>query len=150
MTLAKEPSQRARRNAPTKMQVVQVQPVDQPSLPEIFGCEHNPITKKDWTTGALNLWSDLRDFASFGLLQNAQWSLLARGVALDDASLNGYPGMAKEARMHFAKFGITPADLAAMRIQFAQADQAEERRRTSRSAADARGVYKGLQAVDGR
>lgn len=149
MTVAKDPSKRARRNAPAQMRVVEVKPVKQPSLAEIFGMEENPMTGYLWSQGSLRLWSDLGDFASLGLLQSAQWSLLARGVALDDASLNGFPKYATEARHHFAKFGITPADLATMRIQFAQADEAEERRRTSRSAADSRGTYKGLRAVDG-
>lgn len=145
----KDPSRRARRNAGPQMNIVEVSPVEQPTLGDIFESGRNPMTGQPWTPASLRLWSELGEFASLGLLQDAQWSLLARAIALDDASLNGFPVHAKEARLQFSKFGIAPDDLVKMRIQFAQADEVEEKRRTSRSAADSRGAYKALRAVDG-
>lgn len=143
----KDPSKRARRNKGPEMRVVEVEPADQPSLEELFGSE-NPATGEEWNPATLRLWGELGEFAKVQLLQDAQWSLLARAMILDDALVSGELKYAAEARLQLAKFGIAPDDVARMRIQFAQADEADEKRRTSRPGADARGRYKGLKAVD--
>ena len=75
-------------------------------------------------------------------------SKYARAKILDDAVISGELRHAAEARLQMAKFGIAPDDLARLRIQFAQADEVEEKRRSSRAGADVRGRYKGLKAVD--
>lgn len=144
----KDPAKRARRNKDTMgMRVVEVEPTDQPSLESLFG-ELNPATGEPWKRATLMLWEQLGEFARVQLLQDAQWSLFARAMILDDAVISGELRHAAEARLQMAKFGIAPDDLARLRIQFAQADEVEEKRRSSRSGADVRGRYKGLKAVD--
>lgn len=144
----KDPSKRARRNKdPIAMRVIEVSEVEQPSLEELFG-EINPLTGEPWSSATLRLWREIGEFARVQLLQGAQWSLFGRAMLLDDAVNRGEAKFAAEARLQIAKFGIAPDDLARMRIQLAAADEADERRRTSRSGADVRGVYKGLRAVD--
>lgn len=143
----KDPSKRARRNKGQEMRVVEVEPAEQPSLVDLFGVD-NPATGEPWNMATLRLWDELSEFAKIQLLQNAQWSLLARAMILDDAVVSGDLKFASEARLQLAKFGIAPDDVARMRIQFAQADEAEERRKAPRSGNDARGRYGGLKAVD--
>lgn len=145
----KDPNKRARRNKdPIALKVVEVEEVEQPSLQDIYG-DVNPATGEPWTSATLRLWDEIGEFAKVRLLQDAQWSLFARAMMLDDMVNQGNVKVAAEARLQIAKFGIAPDDLARMRIQFAQADEADEKRRSSRAGADARGRYKGLKAVDG-
>lgn len=144
----KDPSRRARRNKdPVALRVIEVEPVEQPSLESLFG-EVNPATGEPWHSATLLLWEQLGEFARVQLLRDAQWSLFARAMVLDDAVLAGHLKYAAESRLQLAKFGIAPDDLARLRIQFAQADEADEKRRSSRGGADVRGRYKGLKAVD--
>ena len=144
----KDPSRRARRNKDASpMRIVEVSEVEQPRLEDIYGDE-NPATGEPWSFATLRLWDEIGEFARVQLLQDAQWSLFARAMVLDDAVNRGDLRSASEARLQIAKFGIAPDDLARMRIQLAQADEADEKRRSSRSGADVRGRYKSLKAVD--
>lgn len=124
----KDPNKRARRNAdPIPLTVVQVSPASQPDLIEILG-EISPATGEPWRKATLRLWRELADFPSCRNLLSAQWSLLARAMILDDALLSGATKPAAEARLQLQKFGIAPDDVARLRIQFAAADEADERR----------------------
>jgi hypothetical protein len=57
----------------------------------------------------------------------AQWMMLARAVAIDDAALHDPKTFASEARVRLSQFGITPDDLTKLRIQFVSAEEAERR-----------------------
>lgn len=143
----KPAAKRARRNAdPTPLRIVKVDPVDQPPLRELVG-PYNPATEEPWTESTLHLWEELGEFVRVQLLQGAQWDLLSRAMILDDAVVRGRLKWASEARLQLAKFGIAPDDLARLRIQFAAADEADDKRRNSRTGADSRGAYSGLKAT---
>lgn len=143
----KDPRKRARKNKdPVAMRVIEVSPVAQPSLESLFGAV-NPATGMEWSDATLMLWREIGEFGRVQLLQSAQWSLFGRAMILDDAVNRGDLKYAAEARLQIAKFGIAPDDLARMRIQLAAADEADEKRRTSKAGADVRGVYKGLRVA---
>lgn len=143
----KDPARRVRRNAdPIPMRVIQTEPVEQPALIEVLG-EINPMTDAPWQRATLRLWSELAEFPSTDMLQPAQWSLLARTMMLDDAFVSGDMKAATESRLQLQKFGIAPDDVARLRIQFAQADVADEQRGT-RKAASVKGRYAGLKLAE--
>lgn len=123
----KDSSKRARRNKDPMMRVVEVEAVPQPPLTDILG-NANPVTGEPWQPATLRLWSELAEFPSTELLQSAQWSLLARAMILDDATVSGRTASATEARLQLQKFGIAPDDVARLRIAFAQADEADQKR----------------------
>ena len=114
----KPPDQRARRNKdPIALKVIEAEPVSQPDLPD---GDWHPRTMDWWrmwgesplsTEFTANDWSELLDTA---LIHTAFWS--------------GDTKQAAELRQRAAKFGATPEDRARLRIQFAAAEEADEKR----------------------
>ncbi|MGP5931633.1 phage terminase small subunit [Corynebacterium glyciniphilum] len=129
----------------SEMTVVEIRPNGQPPLVDIIGAV-NPITDEPFSRATLRLWEELAQFATLGLLMDAQWSLLARAMVLDDAVMHGDAKWASEARLQMQKFGIAPDDVLRMRVQVVQADEAEAKRETERAAAPPR--WGDLKAVD--
>lgn len=140
----KDPSKRARRNKDsTALSVVTVEPTGQPGFVKTFG-KINPSTEESWHPLTLQFWSELGVFPTTRNLVGAQWTLLGVGVVLFDKVMSGRLGYAEEMRRELAAFGIAPADLARLRIQFAVADEAEEQRDTRKVTSR----YRNLRAVD--
>lgn len=124
----KDPAKRARRNAdPVAQRVFIAEPAEQPTLAELLG-QSNPLTGREWHQATVIFWQQLGEFPTTENLQAAQWSSLARAMMIDDAMVSGEIRLAPEARLRLAKYGIDPDDLARLRVQIVQADEAEERR----------------------
>lgn len=135
----KDPSRRARRNAdPIPTTVVEYVPGSQPKLPSrLPNGESWPAQTRAWwrmwgasplsSMFTANDWSELLDTALF---HAAMWS--------------GSLQAGTEYRLRIAKFGATPEDRARLRIQFAQADQADAKRPKSEVDVD---EYADLRAV---
>lgn len=103
---------------PHGLRVIHAEPEPQPRLPT--GVKWTPQTRKWWkmwadsplaTSFTANDWSELLDTA---LIHNQLW--------LGDLK------QAAELRLRVAKFGATPEDRARLRITFANADEADEKR----------------------
>ena len=146
-------SRRARKNAePAPLKVITAKPVKQPTLPA-FSVEYfdeqtgryrsvkfvwPPITRAWWKMWANSPLSD--DFTA------TDWSELLDTARLHAGYWSGDLKLAGELRLRVAKFGATPEDRARLRIQFAAADEAEQK--TSGSARPAARVRRGpLRAV---
>lgn len=125
------------------LRVVEVDPGVQPSLESLVG-DVNPVTGEPFTPATLRLWDELAEFATLGLLLDAQWSLLARAMVLDDAVMRGEAKWAAEARLQMAKFGVAPDDVLRMRVQIVQADEAEAKSEVASAASSGR---RGIRAV---
>ena len=121
---------RARRNVPNmaQLRVVDAEPADQPALPD--GVDWHPRTAEWWSMWGesplapeftANDWSELMDAA---LIHSGFWS--------------GDTKLAAELRLRVAKFGATPEDRARLRIQFAQADEADAKRPEKRAGGSRR------------
>jgi hypothetical protein len=124
----KDPNKRARKNSdPIPLRVVHKDPATQPELADLLG-ETNPLTGGPWHQATLRFWQHLAEFPTTTNLQDAQWSSLARAMMIDDAMVSGETKLAAESRLRLAKYGIDPDDLARLRIQIVQADEAEEKR----------------------
>ena len=127
----KAPNKRARRNKDVlPLRVVHAEPSGQPELPEPPEGEWPAPTRRWWQMWAesplakdftANDWSELMDTA---LLHAAYWS--------------GELRFGSELRQRVANFGATPADRAKLRITFAAADEAEEKRGKPVSSARSR------------
>lgn len=120
----KDPNRRARTNSdPVPLRVISVQPKGQPDLPD--SREWPERTRQWWAMWGASPLS--RDYTE------TDWDFL-----LDTALLHaqfwgeGDTKLAGELRLRVAKFGATPEDRARLRIQFAAADEADERRTAPR------------------
>lgn len=134
------------------MKVVQIQPSDQPALPTFYVTEQTedgPKKRKFVWPAATKRWWEMwsRSPLTEDFTEN-DWSELLDTALVHARHWSGDPKAAAELRIRAAKFGATPEDRARLKIVFAQADEADERRRSSRSGADRRGPYGGLKAVD--
>lgn len=146
----KDPKKRARRNAdPVASRVIQIEPAEQPPLPTFYVTDkEGNRTRFNWPTATKRWWEMWgRSPLSAEYTEN-DWSELLDTALLHSRYWSGELSLAGELRLRVAKFGATPDDRARLRIQFAQADEADEKRRTSKPGAEARGAYKGLRAVD--
>ncbi|MGC0365017.1 hypothetical protein ABH922_003001 [Rhodococcus sp. 27YEA15] len=146
----KDPSKRARSNKdPLGLRVIHAEPVDQPDLPE-FDIQVKvdgeliaqtfvwPERTREWW----RMWADSPLSAEF---TSTDWSELLDTAVLHARFWNGDVKMAGELRLRVAKFGATPEDRARLRITFAQADEADEKR--IRPGAQARSRRGPLKAV---
>ena len=136
----KDPSRRARSNAdPIPLRVIHASPVAQPELPT-FNVEVSrdgevefeqfvwPMRTRQWW----QMWADSPLSAEFTA---TDWSELLDTALLHAKFWNGATSIASELRLRVAKFGATPEDRARLRITFAQADEAEDKRGFPRSSA---------------
>ena len=145
----KEPRKRvghlskADRNA---FRIVTIHPVPQPRLRDLLG-DVSPLTDTAWHEATDRLWDELRDHPATQSLVAAQWSMLARAVMYDDAATKGVVKPA-EARLRLASFHIDPADMLRGRIATAQADDAEEKGRRSKTGDAARARRGPLKAAE--
>jgi len=135
----KHPSARARRNASADLRLIVAEPVAQPPLPDFdIQVEQDgelvsqsfswPRRTRDWW----QMWADSPLSAEF---TSTDWSELLDTARLHAAYWGGDLKVASELRLRVAKFGATPEDRARLKIQFAQADEAETRAERRKSAA---------------
>lgn len=114
----KDPSKRARRNAdPVPLRVIESEPVAQPPLPD--GPAQVERTREWWA-----MWGESPLSSEFVA---ADWDYLADTALIHAAFWSGDLKQAVELRLRVAKFGQTPEDRARLRIQFAQAEDADAR-----------------------
>lgn len=141
----KSPERRVRRNGGgAEMRVITAEPEVQPDLPdfdvqvEVDGALVSqsfawPERTREWW----RMWADSPLSADF---TSTDWSELLDTARLHAAYWSGDLKLAGELRLRVAKFGATPEDRARLRIQFAAADDAEEKRvRPKSSARERRG-----------
>lgn len=141
----KDPSRRARSNAdPIPLRVLPSARVAQPDLPTFnvavtrdgeieYERFEWPMRTREWW----QMWADSPLSADF---TSTDWSELLDTALLHAKFWSGQLALASELRLRVAKFGATPEDRARLRITFAAADDAEEKReRRTSSARDRRG-----------
>ena len=129
----KDPAKRARRNAdPVAARVIEVSPDAQPELPELMP------SGEPWPSQTRGWWAMWAESPLSDEFTANDWSELLDSAVLHGAYWSGDVKVAAELRLRVAKFGATPEDRARLRITFAQADEADERRATPASSARAR------------
>lgn len=148
----KDPTRRARRNADPLggLRVIHADPTDQPELPE-FDVQvetDGQLTSQRfvWPERTREWWQMWADSPLSDEFTSTDWSELLDTALLHARFWNGDHKIAGELRLRVAKFGATPEDRARLRIQFAQADEADEKR--SRPAGQSARARRGpLKAV---
>ena len=114
----KDPSRRARTNAdPVSTTTLRFVPASQPPLP-----------RGSWPKRTREWWAMWGASAQAELFTATDWDFLLDTATLHSALWSGDLKVAPELRLRVAKFGATMEDRARLRIQFAQADEAEGKR----------------------
>lgn len=136
----KNPEQRARRNKPAEMRVVTAEPVAQPPLPTFEVEKDGELTEFVWPARTQEWWAMWAEFPLAVEFTASDWSELMDTALLHARFWRGDTKVAPELRLRVAKFGATPEDRARLRVTFAAAEEADEKRGTRRASS-----YDGLR-----
>ena len=148
----KDPSKRVRANKdPVASTVLRFEESEQPELPQ-FDVEtevDGSVVSRPfvWPELTRKWWSDLGSTPQAEHLGSTDWAFLL-DTALLHAAVWGRGEMKylPELRLRVAKIGATPEDRTRLRMQFAQADEADSRRKPAgESARERRGQIKVLR-----
>ena len=144
----KDPSRRARTNKdPMALRVITAAPMIQPDLPTVMVEEDGELTEFIWPAVTLEWWKMWAVSPLSADFTSTDWSELRDTAKLHAEFWQGKSSVASELRLRVAKFGATPEDRARLRITFAQADDAEDKRPVAKSSRARRGGLKALPAV---
>ena len=123
----KAPDRRARHGGKNdEMTVIEFEPAAQPDLPDAWPWP-------DETVQWWRMWADSPLSRQFG---TTDWAFLMDTAILHARLwMDGDVTVMAELRLRVAKFGATPEDRARLRIQFAEADEADTRRGAQRPTA---------------
>lgn len=144
----KDPARRARTNKdPMALRVITAEPVSQPDLPTFEIESDGELVEHSWPARTLQWWQMWADSPLSADFTSTDWSELLDTARLHALFWMGRTSVASELRLRVAKFGATPEDRARLRITFAQADEAEEKRPSAPSSRARRGGLKALPAV---
>ena len=136
----KDPNKRARANKdPQALRVIAAEPVAQPELPTFdvqIEVDGELVSRRfAWPERTREWWQMWADSPLSNDFTSTDWSELLDTALLHARFWNGDHKVAPELRLRVAKFGATPEDRARLRIQFAQADEADEKRAAPKSSA---------------
>lgn len=135
----KSPDRRARRNKePVPLRVITAEPVPQPDLPTFHVEEDGELVEFVWPARTQEWWSMWGESPLSAEFTATDWSELLDTALLHAKFWSGKLSLAAELRLRVAKFGATPEDRARLRITFAQADEADEKRGTRQSSSRSR------------
>lgn len=129
----KDPSRRARSNKdPVEIRVIEAEPVPQPELPTFdiqVEVDGKVVTQEfTWPARTREWWQMWNDSPLSAEFTSTDWSELLDTALIHAKFWSGQTSVGNELRLRTAKFGSTPEDRARLRIQFAQADEADEKR----------------------
>jgi hypothetical protein len=117
---------------------------DQPELPEFLVESDGELVSFRWPDQTRDWWQMWRDSPLSVDFTSTDWSELLDSALLHARVWSGELKWLPELRLRTAKFGATPEDRARLRIQFAEADAADERVKPIRQRTN----WNGLRASD--
>lgn len=125
----KAAARRVRRNSDSAPQtILRFEQAEPPHLPQWPGEGDWPDRTRDW-------WQMWRDSPQAEHFSSTDWDFLLDTALIHARLWGGEVSAAPELRLRVAKFGATPEDRSRLRMQFAQADEADGQRPTRGSSA---------------
>lgn len=125
----KSPGRRARSNSdPIPTTVLRFEAADQPSLPTVQVEVDGKLVEFVWPAATERWWAMWRDSPQAENFGSTDWDFLLDTALIHARFWNGNLSVGSELRLRVAKFGATPEDRARLRMQFAQADEADGKR----------------------
>ncbi|MFJ5923864.1 hypothetical protein ACIQF6_14825 [Kitasatospora sp. NPDC092948] len=145
----KDPSRRARRNKDQAAQtILRFEQAEAPELPDfrINAGEDGGLVEFVWPARTREWWDTWRRSPQAEHFSSTDWEFLLDTALIHAKVWSGDSSAAPELRLRVAKFGATMEDRARLRMQFAQADQADAGRGSSGAQA-ARERYGNLRVL---
>lgn len=134
----KDQSLSRRTKGGTTLRVIEVEAMPQPELPTRYKTrddEDGTFTDIiDWPTATIEWWDMWAVSPLSAEFTQSDWEELKMAALLHAQFVEGDYKLAAELRLRTAKFGTTPEDRARLKIQFALADEAEDRSERRKSS----------------
>ena len=139
----KDPNRRARGNQdPIPLRVIHTEPVTQPELPsfdiQVTYEDHIEAVEFQWPERTREWWRMWAESPLSAEFSSSDWDFLLDTAMLHAKFWTGHMTVAAELRLRVSKFGATPEDRARLRIVFASAEDADDRRESKKRASDSR------------
>ena len=143
----KDPSRRARRNKdPQPQTILRFEHAEPPELPTFAIEKDGNLLEWTWPTRTVEWWESWKASPQAEHFSSTDWQFLLDTALIHARFWMGEMSAASELRLRVAKLGATTEDRARLRMQFAQADEADARR-PERSQSRER--YGNLRALPG-
>lgn len=144
----KDPSRRARANKdPVAQTVLRFEQAEPPELPTLSVLKDGELVEYAWPARTLDWWEMWKASPQAEHFSSTDWDFLLDTAVVHARLWSGEMSAAAELRLRVAKFGATPEDRARLRMQFAQADEADSKRPPGAGSAKAR--YADLKVLPG-
>lgn len=142
----KDPGRRARKNQePQPETILRSETAEPPELPDFRIQSGQEIIEYQWPERTREWWQEWQDSPQAEHFGRTDWQFLLDTALLHARLWSGDTSVAPELRIRVAKFGATLEDRARLRMQFAQADEADSRRPDGGSSArERRGALRAL------
>lgn len=142
----KDPSRRARANKdPIGQTVLRFEQAEPPDLPTFHIEKDGDLVEYRWPQRTQDWWEMWKSSPQAEHFSSTDWDFLLDTAVVHARLWSGEMSAAGELRLRVAKFGATPEDRARLRMQFAQADEADSKRpEGGRSARERRGTLHAL------
>lgn len=125
----KPSGRRARSNSdPIATTVLRFESADQPDLPTVQVEKDGELVEFVWPAATERWWAMWRESPQAEHFGSTDWDFLLDTALVHARFWNGNMSVGPELRLRVAKFGATPEDRARLRMQFAQADEADSKR----------------------
>ncbi|WP_030407527.1 phage terminase small subunit [Streptomyces albus] len=146
----KNPNRRARTNKdPIDQTILRFEHAEPPELPALKMRVEGELVEVEWPDRTLAWWEMWKRSPQAEHFSSTDWDFLLDTALIHARLWSGEVSAAPELRLRVAKFGATPEDRARLRMQFAQADEADGKRpEVGRSARERRGVLHALPTPD--
>jgi hypothetical protein len=143
----KPPEKRAGKSKdPHLFKVITASATGQPELPSVEIEDDGELVDFQWPARTVEWWRMWAETPLSDDFTQTDWDFLLDTAMLHARFWRGDHKVAAELRLRVAKVGATPEDRARLRITFAQADEADEKRDRTTGAAS-RGRRGGLKAL---
>lgn len=143
----KDPSRRARANKdPHPQTVLRFEQAEPPDLPPLQVRDGGELIEVPWPQRTLDWWEMWKASPQAEHFSSTDWDFLLDTAVVHARLWSGEMSAAAELRLRVAKFGATPEDRARLRMQFAQADEADSKRPAGSSS---RKRYADLKVLPG-
>ncbi|MGY1439523.1 phage terminase small subunit [Streptomyces reniochalinae] len=135
----KNPNRRARSNKdPVDQTVLRFEYAEPPELPPLRLRVEGELVEVPWPERTLAWWEMWKASPQAEHFSSTDWDFLLDTALIHARLWSGEVSAAPELRLRVAKFGATPEDRARLRMQFAQADEADEGKGSSGDSAKSR------------
>jgi hypothetical protein len=131
----KDPRRRAGHRKDAQPQtVLRFERAEAPELPPLRARQGDEMVEVPWPAATLEWWEMWKSSPQAEHFTSTDWSFLRDTALVHARHWNGEATAGAELRLRVAKFGATPEDRARLRMQFAQADEADSKRAPERAS----------------